>query len=128
MHIPQAKTGEPLGTAFLLFREPAAALAAFKQLDKKSFQGRLLHILPGRAKPGQSKDMTEVTEGAVLGKVKDTRAEVVGKKEEKRKGETARGVNWASLYMNVSDYVYFAYCFDHYGRVKTQRERRRLGS
>jgi multiple RNA-binding domain-containing protein 1 len=46
--------------------------------------------------------MSEVTEGAVLGKVKDTRQEVLGKKEEKRKGETARGVNWASLYMNVS--------------------------
>lgn len=113
MHIPQAKTGEPLGTAFLLFREPSAALAAFKQLDKKSFQGRLLHILPGRAKPGQAKDMTEVTEGAVLGKVKDTRAEVVGKKEEKRKGETARGVNWASLYMNVSDYISSAQCSTH---------------
>jgi multiple RNA-binding domain-containing protein 1 len=69
VHLPQSKTGEPLGTAFLLFREPSEALAAYKALDKKSFQGRLLHILPGRAKPGQAKDMSEVTEGAVLGKV-----------------------------------------------------------
>lgn len=102
VHVPQSKTGEPLGTAFLLFRDPAHALEAYKALDKKSFQGRLLHILPGRAKPGQAKDMSEVTEGQVLGKVKDTRKEVLGQKEEKRKGDSARGVNWAALYMNVS--------------------------
>lgn len=37
------------GFAFLLFREVGAALAAF-QKDGETFQGRILHILPGSAK------------------------------------------------------------------------------
>jgi multiple RNA-binding domain-containing protein 1 len=111
VHLPVTKTGEPLGTAFILFQEPAAALMAYRQLDKKTFQGRLLHVLPGRARLGEQKEgktgskaegVGEV-KGEVLGKSKDGRDVVKGKKDEKRKETTTRGVNWASLYMNVSN-------------------------
>lgn len=103
VHMPvSAQTGEPLGTAFVLFRDPQDALSAHKTLDKTTFQGRLLHVLPGRARPGQEKAAgTEgVTDGKVLGKAAEKRGEVKEKVDEKRKADSAKGVNWASLYMN----------------------------
>jgi multiple RNA-binding domain-containing protein 1 len=105
VHMPVSqKTGEPLGTAFILFRNPEDAVSARKTLDKKTFQGRLLHILPGRARPGQESttDTKGITDGKVLGKAVETRGEVKDKVDEKRKADGARGVNWATLYMNVS--------------------------
>jgi multiple RNA-binding domain-containing protein 1 len=97
------KTGEPLGTAFILFRNPEEALSASKALDKTTFHGRLLHVLPGRARPGQetATDTKGVTDGKVLGKAVESRGEVKAKVDEKRKADGARGVNWATLYMNV---------------------------
>lgn len=112
--MPMTTKGEPLGTAFILFNESSDAVKAWRGLDKKTFQGRLLHILPGRAKPGQEARPMINGEGGeakvkkledgkeVLGKIKETRDVVKGKKEEKRKETNSRGVSWASLYMNVS--------------------------
>ncbi|KAI9634522.1 multiple RNA-binding domain-containing protein 1 [Dioszegia hungarica] len=108
VHVPVTSKGEPLGTAFVLFSEPAAAVAAWRGLDKKTFQGRLLHVLPGRARPGDSEGGKEGKgpqglgegKGDVLGKTKEGRDVVKGKKDEKRKETNARGVNWAALYMN----------------------------
>lgn len=103
VHLPvSSQTGQPLGTAFILFRDPADALGAFKTLDKTTFQGRLLHVLPGRAKHGQEVKMEGVLDGKVLGKVAVGKGEVKKGIEAKRKEESARGVNWATLYMNVS--------------------------
>lgn len=104
VHMPVSqKTGEPLGTAFILFRNPEDALSAKNALDKTTFQGRLLHVLPGRARPGQESttDTKGITDGKVLGKATETRGEVKNKVDEKRKADTAKGVNWATLYMNV---------------------------
>lgn len=103
VHLPVSnQTGSPLGTAFILFRDPSDALGAYKTLDKTTFQGRLLHVLPGRAKPGQEVNMDGVLDGKVLGKVNTGKGEVKKGIEAKRKEESARGVNWATLYMNVS--------------------------
>jgi len=104
VHLPVSHTGEPLGTAFILFRDPAHALSAFEAMDKTTFQGRLLHVLPGRARPGQEVKAEGVGEvqGGVLGKAKEGHSEVAGKADAKRKAESAKGVNWATLYMNVS--------------------------
>ncbi len=115
VHIPlSSSTKEPVGTAFILFEDPNNALRAYKQLDGKTFMGRLLHILPGRAKHGESGVVTvDVVPGAeandsdskgliggkVLGKeIKNVKAEVAKKQRE----ASGKGLNWASLYMNVS--------------------------
>ncbi|KAK8865652.1 multiple RNA-binding domain-containing protein 1 [Kwoniella newhampshirensis] len=102
VHLPVSQqTGDPLGTAFLQFHDPAEALQAYKTLDKTTFQGRLLHVLPGRAKPGQDgAGVQGIVDGKVLGKAAETRGEVKIGVDAKRKEESSRGVNWASLYMN----------------------------
>ncbi|GFZ43298.1 Multiple RNA-binding domain-containing protein 1 [Saitozyma sp. JCM 24511] len=102
VHLPVSQTtGEPLGTAFILFRDPQDALSAYNTLDKTTFQGRLLHVLPGRARPGQERTGAEkIIGGDVLGKTKEGRAEVKGKIDAKRTEQSARGVNWATMYMN----------------------------
>ncbi|EIW72843.1 hypothetical protein TREMEDRAFT_25743, partial [Tremella mesenterica DSM 1558] len=87
VHLPLSPAGQPLGTAFVLFRRPEDALSAFRELDKTTFQGRLLHVLPGRARPGH--EVSGVGKGDVKKGV-----------ETKRKEQSAKGVNWASLYMN----------------------------
>ncbi|TYJ55742.1 multiple RNA-binding domain-containing protein 1 [Cryptococcus floricola] len=99
-HLPvSTTTGEPLGTAFIQFHSPEEALEAYKKLDKTTFQGRLLHVLPGRARYGQEQGASAV-EGKVLGKKDEARGEVKQKVDARRKEEGSRGVNWASLYMN----------------------------
>lgn len=108
MHLPISSKGEPLGTAYVQFKEADPAVSAWRALDKKTFQGRLLHILPGRARPGEQRERpsgsgaAEGVNSGVLGKTKEGREVVKGKKDEKRKEASNRGVNWASLYMNVS--------------------------
>ncbi|WVQ97046.1 hypothetical protein IAU59_004156 [Kwoniella sp. CBS 9459] len=100
-HLPVSQSsGEPLGTAFLQFHNPEEALSAYKALDKTTFQGRLLHVLPGRAKPGQEVDVSGVVDGKVLGKAAEGRGEVKKGVDAKRKDESSKGVNWATLYMN----------------------------
>jgi len=104
VHLPVSQSGEPLGTAYVLYRDPADAFSAYLSLDKTTFQGRLLHVLPGRARPGQEVKAEGVGEvqGGVLGKVKQGHGDVVGKADAKKKADNAKGVNWATLYMNVS--------------------------
>ncbi|EAU87398.1 rRNA primary transcript binding protein [Coprinopsis cinerea okayama7 len=88
-HIPtDATTKQGKGMAYITFSSPESAVAAYKSLDKKPFQGRLLHIL-----------------GAVDRKPK-AEAEDEGKKsvkEEraaKRKALAGKEFNWSMLYMN----------------------------
>ncbi|GMK60095.1 hypothetical protein CspeluHIS016_0903120 [Cutaneotrichosporon spelunceum] len=104
VHLPVShKTGEPLGTAFVLFREPEDALTARRKLDKMTFKGRLLHVLPGRARPGQETVVAAgkgTTDGKVLGKAAEARGDVKARQDEKRTQASAKGLNWATLYMN----------------------------
>ncbi|BEI87118.1 hypothetical protein CcaverHIS002_0704640 [Cutaneotrichosporon cavernicola] len=104
VHLPVSqKTGEPLGTAFVLFREPVDALTARRRLDKMTFKGRLLHVLPGRARPGQETVAAAgkgTTDGKVLGKAAEARGDVKARQDDKRTEATAKGLNWATLYMN----------------------------
>lgn len=107
VHVPLSKlTKEPLGTAFILYKNPQDAVDAWRTLDKKTFMGRLLHVLPGRAKPGAEggsgvasiENGAGVVDGKVLGKVdkRNIKAEV----DKRRKDESSKGLNWATLYMN----------------------------
>ncbi|WWC68401.1 uncharacterized protein I206_102327 [Kwoniella pini CBS 10737] len=101
IHLPiSSTTGEPLGTAFLQYHNNEDALAAYKGLDKTTFQGRLLHVLPGRPKPGQIITGASTVDGKVLGKANESKGEVKKGVEDRRKEESRKGVNWATLYMN----------------------------
>ncbi|KAK4688469.1 multiple RNA-binding domain-containing protein 1, partial [Tremellales sp. Uapishka_1] len=101
VHLPLSHTtSEPLGTAFILYTDPAHALEAYRKLDRTIYQGRLLHVLPGRARPGQERVVEGVVDGKVLGKATEGKGAVKKGVDEKRKEESAKGVNWASMYMN----------------------------
>jgi multiple RNA-binding domain-containing protein 1 len=80
--------------AYVTFAQPSCALAAYEALDKRTFQGRLLHILPAVDRKG--KFQVEEGEGAANKKrtLKDER-------NTKRKATAGREFNWAMLYMNV---------------------------
>ncbi|KZT68334.1 RNA-binding domain-containing protein [Daedalea quercina L-15889] len=91
VHVPlDPTTKQSKGLAYVTFAEPAKALAAYEALDKKSFQGRLLHILPAVDR----KVKVEVEEGGRKKSVK-------GEREVKRKAGAGRDFNWAMLYMNA---------------------------
>ncbi|KAF5381861.1 hypothetical protein D9757_008340 [Collybiopsis confluens] len=91
VHIPlDPATKQPKGLAYVTFRNPSDAVGAYETLDKTSFQGRLLHILPAVDRRGK----IEVVEGAQKnGSVKEDR-------EKKRKAMAGKEFNWSMLYMN----------------------------
>ncbi|KAI6143210.1 hypothetical protein BKA82DRAFT_4183819 [Pisolithus tinctorius] len=91
VHIPiDTVSKQPKGLAYVRFKQPSSALAAYEALDKKSFQGRLLHILPAVDR----KAKFEVTEGD--GKKRSLKEE----RDAKRKATAGRDFNWSMLYMN----------------------------
>ncbi|KAG1861131.1 hypothetical protein DFJ58DRAFT_777779 [Suillus subalutaceus] len=71
------------GVAYVTFKQPTSALLAYEALDKTSFQGRLLHIIPAVDRKGKF----EVVEG------EDERSS-------RRKATAGREFNWSMLYMN----------------------------
>ncbi|KAI9682244.1 MAG: Multiple RNA-binding domain-containing protein 1 [Caeruleum heppii] len=50
VHLPLDPSGKPKGFAYVQFVKAAAAAEAYDALDGKTYQGRLLHILPAAAK------------------------------------------------------------------------------
>lgn len=99
-HSAQTKT--PLGTAFVLFATPSHALTAYQALDGKAFQGRILHILPGR------KALNAVGDGAEGGDEK--KVGLKGEREGKKKAEASKEFSWGELYMNVSRPACYCTC------------------
>ena len=126
IHLPVNKTtGGLLGTAFVQFEKGEDAVRVWKEGDGRTVMGRLVHILPGRGKfgagagagvgmdgvvvdaPGES-STTDTTstghanEGGLFGKVlgKEEGKNVKSQVDKRRKDDSARGLNWASLYMN----------------------------
>ena len=69
---------------------PDAALAAYEQLDRSSFQGRLLHILPAVSRNPAAKGEPKAATG------------VRGDRERAKKMDAGKALNWGTLYMNVS--------------------------
>ena len=84
-------TKQRKGLAYVTFARSTEALAAYEALDKKSFQGRLLHILAAVDRKGRF----EVVEGD--GKKKSVKDE----KNAKRRAMAGKEFNWSMLYMNV---------------------------
>ncbi|KAH9068110.1 hypothetical protein EDB83DRAFT_2506272 [Lactarius deliciosus] len=91
IHIPvDSVTKESKGLAFVTYTQSQDALVAFRALDKKPFQGRLLHIIGAVDK----RDGAATTEGA--GKSKTLKEQ----RNEKRKAAAGKEFNWSMLYMN----------------------------
>ncbi|KAJ7771000.1 hypothetical protein DFH07DRAFT_804474 [Mycena maculata] len=91
VHIPlDPATKQTKGVAYVTFAQAASALAAYERLDKKSFQGRLVHILAAVDR----KTKFEVEEG------EGRRKTVKGEKNAQRKAAAGKEFNWSMLYMN----------------------------
>lgn len=72
--------------------DASSAIDAYKALDGKTFQGRLLHILPASAKKTYKIDEYELS-----------KLPLKKQKQIKRKMEASSSTfSWNSLYMNVS--------------------------
>ncbi|KAH9887035.1 hypothetical protein C8Q73DRAFT_748774 [Cubamyces lactineus] len=83
-------TKQSKGLAYVTFSKPEHAIAAYEVLDKTSFQGRLLHILPAVDRKGKATEL----EGE--GKKRSLKQD----REAKRKAVAGKEFNWAMLYMN----------------------------
>lgn len=93
MHIPlDPQTKRSKGLAYVAFVKSACALEAYESLDKTSFQGRLLHVLPAVDRKGDTRPEGD-------GKKKTLKAE----RHEKNRANAGKGFNWSMLYMNVRD-------------------------
>jgi len=86
-------TRKQKGFAFITFMMPEHAVAAFTALDGKSFQGRLLHLLPAKAKVEQEPEEGEDGEGGKNFKKN---------KELKQKKTAGSSHNWNSLFLGGS--------------------------
>lgn len=91
VHIPIDRLSKQAkGVAYVTFKQPTSALSAYEALDKTSFQGRLLHIIPAVDRKGKF----EVVEGE--GKKQSLKDE----RSSRRKATAGQEFNWSMLYMN----------------------------
>ncbi|GAA5847858.1 hypothetical protein JCM5353_008407 [Sporobolomyces roseus] len=88
VHLPIDKaSGSSKGLAYVTFQQPQAAVDAYNALDGRTFQGRLLHILPavGRlAKPDRN----------------PAQSSLKAERLEARKQTGGQAFSWATLYLN----------------------------
>jgi multiple RNA-binding domain-containing protein 1 len=89
------RTETSKGFAYVQYANADAAVDAYRALDGKHFQGRLLHVLPAAAKKTYKIDEVELS-----------KLPLKKQKQIKRKlGATSSSFSWNSLYMNVSRLV-----------------------
>ncbi|KAI2788936.1 Multiple RNA-binding domain-containing protein 1 [Penicillium oxalicum] len=85
------RTETSKGFAYIQYTNADAAIEAYRALDGKHFQGRLLHILPATAKKTYKIDDVELS-----------KLPLKKQKQIKRKlGATSSTFSWNSLYMNA---------------------------
>lgn len=87
-------TRKPKGFAFVSFLFPEHAIRAFSELDGHMLQGRLLHVLPGKAK-----------ETAAAGEQQEEQGEPQSfkdKKEAELKKASGKGHNWNALFLGAN--------------------------
>jgi multiple RNA-binding domain-containing protein 1 len=91
VHVPvDSKTLKAKGFAYILFSSAEDAVEAFRDLDGKTFQGRLLHILPAQPKRENKLDEFDLKD-----------LPLKKQRELRRKAEAAKQqFSWNSLYMN----------------------------
>ncbi|RYC59870.1 hypothetical protein CHU98_g6347 [Xylaria longipes] len=88
VHVPSDASNKNRGMAFVLFHDPEAAVKAF-QSDRTTFQGRILHVLPAKAK-------TDELDEFALAKLPLKQQNLI----KKRKKAAAATWSWNSLYMS----------------------------
>ncbi|KAG0162704.1 Multiple RNA-binding domain-containing protein 1, partial [Apophysomyces sp. BC1034] len=94
VHMPISRdTKQSKGFAYILYLLPEHAIKAYEALDMKTFQGRLLHILPANEKPPPKEDELIGPNGTKLSNIKK-------EKEKKRRNLAGNDFNWNSLYMS----------------------------
>ena len=93
VHLPiDTRSGKNKGFAHIQYTEPAAATKALQTLDRKPFQGRLLHLMPADARRENTLD-----------EFSTSKLPLKRQQEIKRKANAASSTfNWNSMYMNVS--------------------------
>ncbi|EPX72304.1 RNA-binding protein Mrd1 [Schizosaccharomyces octosporus yFS286] len=91
VHMPiDKRTNAPKGFAYVEFRNAENAVQAFQELDGRPFQGRLLHILPAKARHDIVQDEFALS-----------KLPLKKQKELKRKQTAASSTfSWNTLYMN----------------------------
>ena len=100
--IPLDKTtGKPTGLGFITYMLPEHAVKAYETLDGQIFQGRLMHILPAKARH---------TGGGGGGEGGEEMMDKAGssykkKKEQKNKEEAGKGHNWNTLFLGANAVV-----------------------
>ena len=82
------------GLSFVTYARPEDAIAAFRALDKKPFQGRLLHIIGA---VDRINNTATSDHGSNPKPLKEQRSE-------KRRATAGKEFNWGMLYMNVSEH------------------------
>jgi len=80
------------GFAFVTFMLPEHAVKAFSELDGSTFQGRLLHLIPGKAKVSADGEDGEDEGGGNFKK----------KKEKAEKAKAGSSHNWNTLFLGGS--------------------------
>ncbi|KAI1364397.1 RNA recognition domain-containing protein [Xylaria arbuscula] len=88
VHVPSDASNKNRGMGFILFSDPEAAVKAF-QSDRTTFQGRILHLLPAKAK-------TDELDEFALAKLSLKQQNLI----KKRKKAAASTWSWNSLYMS----------------------------
>jgi multiple RNA-binding domain-containing protein 1 len=113
VYMPQAKDKGKhettnLATAFISYKDPEHAVEAYRKLKGTYFQGRKINVIPADYKLGEApwgrkaREAEAVVEGKVLGKVKLSPAELKKKLDAKKEVASQQGINWATMYMDVS--------------------------
>jgi len=77
------------GFAFITYMMPEHAVLAFSELDGSSYQGRLLHLIPGKVKEGGEEGVDET-------------AGYKKKKEQEKKSTAGSSHNWNALFLGSS--------------------------
>ena len=93
-------TNRPTGLGFVTFMLPEHAVKAYEAMDGQVYQGRLLHILPGRQRRTRVKEEDE--EGGGAGK---SGSSFKKKKEKELKLQSGSSHNWNALFLGANSVV-----------------------
>jgi len=92
-HMPiDSYTKKLKGFAFVTFMFPEHAVKAFSELDRTDFQGRLLHLIPAKAKPDKVEPPFAADEGSSFKK----------KKEIEKKAQANKSHQWNTLFIGAN--------------------------
>ncbi|KAG9088075.1 Multiple RNA-binding domain-containing protein 1, partial [Ceratobasidium sp. 370] len=93
VYIPLTSDRASKGLAYVTFSEIGSATQALQAMDRTSFQGRLLHVMPAITRVG--KEEADARDLAT-----NQKKSVKKERDTKRKENSGRDFNWGMLYMN----------------------------